>query len=159
MAGLKPPQAAVVKSHGGERWGKRLGETESGECQEDERKRTTEDMSKRDSDDVKTRVINGILGRVRRETAYCSGGVRHGGGVSLTQAFVWNVGTCRLDAKGKPQAGRHVRGKVLMRGTGTEQPVVARKSVKADGAKGLRHPVLEIGQPEMGGADGQDKAV
>ena len=62
MADLKPPQAAVVKSHGGERWRKRLGWTESGECQEDERKRTTEDMSKRDSDDVKTGVIFSILG-------------------------------------------------------------------------------------------------
>jgi hypothetical protein len=159
VADLKPPQAAVVKSHGGERWRKRLGWTESGECQEDERKRTTEDMSKRDSDDVKTRVIFSILGGVRRETAYCSDGVRYGGGVSLTQAFVWNVGTCRLDANGKPQAGRHVRGKVRKRGTGTEQPVVVRKAVKAVGAKGLRHPVLNIGQPEMGGADGQNKAV
>ena len=116
-------------------------------------------MSKRDSDDVKTSVNFGILGGVRRETAYWSDGVRHGGGVSLTQAFVWNVGTCRLDANGKPQAGRHVRGKVRMRGTGTEQPVVARKAGKTAGAKGLRHPVLNMGQPEMGGTDGQNKAV
>ena len=49
--------------------------------------------------------------------------------------------------------------RVPMRGTGAEQLVVAMKSVKADGAKGLRHSVLEIGQPEMGGADGQNKAV
>jgi len=31
------------------------------------------------------------------------GGVRHEGGVSMIQALVWNVGTCRLDAKGKVQ--------------------------------------------------------
>ena len=116
-------------------------------------------MSKRDTGDVKTRVIFRTLGQVRRKTAYCSVGVRHGGGVNLIQALVWNVGTCRLDAKGKPQAGSHVRGKVQMRGTGAEQPVVARKSVKADGAKGLRHSVLKVGQPAMGGADGQNKAV
>ncbi len=33
-----------------------------------------------------------------------------------------------------------------MRGTGAEQLVVAKKSVKADGAKGLRHPVRKEGQ-------------
>ena len=33
----------------------------------------------------------------------CPGGVRHEGGVSLVQALVRNVGTCRLDAKGEVQ--------------------------------------------------------
>jgi hypothetical protein len=36
--------------------------------------------------------------------AYCLGGVRHGGGVSMIQAPVRNVGTCRLDAKEEVQA-------------------------------------------------------
>jgi hypothetical protein len=36
---------------------------------------------------------------------YCFTGVRHEGGVSLTQAWVRNVGTCRSDAKGETQAG------------------------------------------------------
>jgi len=36
--------------------------------------------------------------------AYWLGGVRHEGGVSMVQALVWNVGTCRLDAKGEIQA-------------------------------------------------------
>jgi hypothetical protein len=30
----------------------------------------------------------------------------HAGGVNLDQALVWNVGTCRPDAKGETQAGR-----------------------------------------------------
>ena len=35
-----------------------------------------------------------------------------------------------------------------MRGTGAEQPVVAKKSVKADRAKGLRHPARNGSQPQ-----------
>jgi len=30
-------------------------------------------------------------------------GIRHKGGMTLVQAFVRNVGTCRLDAKGEIQ--------------------------------------------------------
>jgi hypothetical protein len=41
-----------------------------------------------------------------------------------------------------------------MRGTGADQPVVARMPGNAGGAKGLNHPALAKGQPEMGGADG-----
>ena len=37
------------------------------------------------------------------QPAYCPGGDRHQGGVSLAQAPVRNVGTCRPDAKGEPQ--------------------------------------------------------
>ena len=37
--------------------------------------------------------------------ADCPGGVRHKGGVTLIQALVWNVGTCRLDVKGETQVG------------------------------------------------------
>ena len=35
---------------------------------------------------------------------YCPTGTRHEGGVTLTQALVRNVGTCRPDAKGEIQA-------------------------------------------------------
>jgi len=35
---------------------------------------------------------------------YCPTGVRHVGGVTLNQALVRNVGTCRPDAKGEAQA-------------------------------------------------------
>jgi hypothetical protein len=37
---------------------------------------------------------------------FCPGGIRHEGGVTLNQALAWNVGTCRLDAKGEIQVGR-----------------------------------------------------
>jgi hypothetical protein len=42
-------------------------------------------------------------GQVQGEPVYCLGGVRHKGGVNLIQAFVRNVGTCRLDVKGEAQ--------------------------------------------------------
>jgi hypothetical protein len=42
--------------------------------------------------------------------AYCLDGVRHAGGVNLIQAFVWNVGTCRPDAKGETQGGSTPKG-------------------------------------------------
>jgi len=43
------------------------------------------------------RVVN--PGRVQRESAACLDGTRHKGGVTLDQALVRNVGTCRLDVK------------------------------------------------------------
>lgn len=41
---------------------------------------------------------------------YGSTGVRHEGGVTLIQAWVRNVGTCRSDAKGDAQAGSPRKG-------------------------------------------------
>ncbi len=82
------------------------------------------------------------------------GGVRCGGGVTLFQALLGNVGTCRLDVKGEVQVVNAIRTSVPMPGTGTEQLVVALKPGNAGGAKGLRHSVLTLGQPERGGAHG-----
>ena len=42
-------------------------------------------------------------GQIQGQPAYCLGGVRHKGSVTLIQAFVWNVGTCRSDVKGETQ--------------------------------------------------------
>ena len=39
-----------------------------------------------------------------------------------------------------------------MRGTGAEQPVVVMKRLKDRGAKGLRYPAENMGQPAWGGA-------
>ena len=53
--------------------------------------------------------------------------------------------------------------KVLMQGIGAEQAVVVRKLSNGGGAKGseseLYYSVLKISQPEMGGANGQNKAI
>ena len=45
-----------------------------------------------------------------------------------------------------------------MRRTGAEQLVVAMKSVKADGAKGLHRLAGNAGQPKAGGAGDESKA-
>jgi hypothetical protein len=43
------------------------------------------------------------LGLMLKASAYCQRGVRREGGVSPFLARVWNLGTCRLDAKGVAQ--------------------------------------------------------
>jgi hypothetical protein len=55
--------------------------------------------------DVETGGLSLSQEKVQREPAYCLDGVRHAGGVNLIQALVWNVGTCRPDAKGEAQVG------------------------------------------------------
>ncbi len=82
------------------------------------------------------------------------GGVRCVGGVTLFQALLGNVGTCRLDVKGEVQVVNATRTSVPMPGTGTEQPVVVMKRSNVRAAKGLRHSVSRLGQPERGGAHG-----
>ena len=57
----------------------------------------------------------------------CPGGIRHVGGAKPDQALVWNVRTCRPDAKGDVRAAETVRISVPMRGTGAEQFVVGTK--------------------------------
>jgi len=100
----------------------------SGEVQGDERKRTTDEVSK-----TKGRRQNWsrtlLQDKSRGEPVYCLGGVRHKGGVNLIQALVWNVGTCRPDAKGETQSGRPTRARVPMRGTGADQLVLVLKSL------------------------------
>ena len=71
--------------------------------------------------------------------------------MTLFQALLGNVGSCRLDVKGEVQVGNTVRTSVPMPGTGTEQLVVVMKRSNVRGAKGLRHSVLTLGQPERGG--------
>jgi hypothetical protein len=57
----------------------------------------------------------------------CPGGIRHLGGAKPDQALVWNVRTCRLDAKGDVQAAKSARTRVPMRDTETEWSVVGKK--------------------------------
>ena len=55
-------------------------------------------------DDVKTGGLSLTRDKSGGDLLYCPGGVRHEGGVNSVQALVWNVGTCRPDAKGEAQA-------------------------------------------------------
>jgi hypothetical protein len=54
-------------------------------------------------------------------------GIRHVSGAKPDRALVWNVRTCRPDAKGGVRAAKTARARVPMRGTGTEQFVVGMK--------------------------------
>ena len=92
--------------------------------------------------------------RIQRVPADWLGGVRCGIGVTLFQALFGNVGTCRLDVKGEVQVVNTTRMRVPMPSTGAEQPVVVMKRSNVCGAKGLRHSVSRLGQPERGGARG-----
>ena len=77
--------------------------------QEDERKRTTDEVSKRNESTSKLAAYQ-TPGSVRGRPADCPDGVRHKGGMNLIQAFVWNVGSCRPDAKGETQGGGPTKG-------------------------------------------------
>ena len=57
----------------------------------------------------------------------CPSGIRHVGGAKPDQALVWNVRTCRPDARGEDQVAKTARTRVPMRGTGAEQFVVGLK--------------------------------
>ncbi len=74
--------------------------------------------------------------------------------MTLFQALLGNVGTCRLDVKGEVQVVNAIRTSVPMPGTGTEQLVVALRPGNAGVAKGLRHSVSHVGQPARGGTHG-----
>jgi RNA-directed DNA polymerase len=86
--------------------------------------------------------------KAQEAPAYCLGGVRHKGGGNLVQASVRNVGTCASDAKGVRRSGSTTKARVPMPKTGADGLVVARRPVKAGGAKGPSQPVTVGGQPK-----------
>ena len=124
--GLQPPQAASVKSRGGERCGK--GGTRSRQVRYGKTSESEPPMTCRNTTDgVRTGEECRPWDKFGRilETGPC--GTRLVGGVSPYQALVWNVGTCRPDAKGDVQVEAPMRTRVPMRGTGAEQPVIGKK--------------------------------
>jgi hypothetical protein len=70
----------------------------------------------------------------------------------LPEAIGRNVGTWDSDVNGEAASGRTTRVRVRKRRPGAEQPVVAVKPRKRDGAKGLCYGAEFNGQPVMGGA-------
>ena len=63
--------------------------------QEGERKRTSDEVSKC-LDDIETEECTHLRDEEWGVPVYCPCGVRHEGGASLTQALIWNMGTCRF---------------------------------------------------------------
>jgi hypothetical protein len=60
----------------------------------------------------------------------------------LTQAFAWNVRTCRRDVKRKLQARDTARRKVSMHGTGAETSVVVK--ISAEKQRERREVVIQL---------------
>jgi hypothetical protein len=75
-------------------------------------------------------------------------GCRRIWGTSPIQASVWNMGTSRLDGNAGLQVAESMRSREQMRGTGADQPVVAKKGRKRSGAKGLSRSVFKTQQPQ-----------
>ena len=103
-AGFKPPQAARVKSPGGERcWKRRKLFRQVG-------------LEETNASEPLMTCRNVLNRRRNRDLDFCPAskgwgvpadgptGVRHEGGVTSRQASVRNTGTCRPDAKGEIQA-------------------------------------------------------
>ena len=103
-------------------------------------------------DDVKTGGESLTRDQSGGQPAYCPLGVRHEGGVILIQAFVWNVGTCRLDAKGATQAETPQESEYRCEAQGRSNPYERRRLCNGAGAKGLRYLALSLSQPTRGGA-------
>ena len=73
----------------------------SGEDQGDERKRTIDEVSKIEM--TSKLVASRTPGSTQGKPVDCLSGVRHKGGANLIQAFAWNTGNYRPDAKGETQ--------------------------------------------------------
>ena len=104
-------------------------------------------------DDVETAGVSLPWDELRRCLLTDRSGIQHSGGLSLPEAIEWNVGTWDSDANGEVTSGRTMRARIRKRSPGAEQLVVATKSRKRDGAKGLRHGAEFKRQPAMGGTD------
>jgi hypothetical protein len=129
---------------------------------------------------IETRPLWRPWDEARKGPVYGPGGDRRIGGVSLIQAFMWNMGTWRPDTtirreanrtawpvgswppegrgpkarvKGDTQGEATSRVRVPKRDAGADQLVVAVKPGNSGRAKGLDRLASGVGQPERGGAN------
>jgi hypothetical protein len=103
--------------------GRQSRQVRSGEASESEPLMTCRNAK----DDVKTGGASSFRDQFGGCPEDCPSDIRHVGGAKPDQALVWNVRTCRPDAKGDVQAAQTARIRVPMRGTGAEQLVGGRK--------------------------------
>ncbi len=120
---LRPSKAVVVSVAA--KGGTRSRQVWSGEASESKPL-----MKCRNSiDDVKTGGATFSRDQFGGGPEACPSGIRHVGGAKSDQALVWNVRTCRPDAKGDVRAAETARIRVPRRGTGAEQSVVGTKAL------------------------------
>src|SRR5258707_3779608 len=123
---LKPPQAAVVKSDGGERCGNAGTRFRQARLREASASKPSMKCRKR----IRRCQNRGLTlppGSARGNPEACPSGIRHVGGAKLNQALVWNVRTCAAMQRERSQAAHTARIRVPMRSTGTEQLLVGTK--------------------------------
>src|SRR5205807_1329154 len=157
--GSKPPQAAPVKSRGGERCGKgappvrqvRAKKANASEPPMTCRKRSEDIETEGESlpreqpggDLLTARAVSGI--KVARAWLR----LRCGTWEPVAPIGRLPEGVSRRGPRdGDPQAAGTARGRVRMRGTGADRLVVALKPGNAGGAKGADCPGLWTGQPK-----------
>ena len=157
--GPKPPQAASVKSRGGERCGKcatRLRQVRTRKASASEPLMTCrEDLPTSKpglaqwpgmspgATCIAARAMSGM------EAARAWTRLWHGTWepvVPTLTAVNWTDLVPR-SREGEPQVSKRARGRVPMRGTGADRPVLATKPGNAGGAKGPGHPGSVGGQP------------
>src|SRR5215510_4884977 len=103
---FKPPQAAVVKSNGGER----CGNAGTGFRQARLREASASKPSMKCRNRIRRCQNRGLTlppGSARGNPEVCPSGIRHVDGARLNQALVRNVRTCRSDAKGEVSSGQN----------------------------------------------------
>ena len=64
--------------------------------------------------------------------------------MTLNQASLWKVGTCRPDVKGETQVGGPQESESSDAGHRDRPTRLVKKSRNGDGAKGLDHPALPL---------------
>jgi len=80
-----------------------------------------------ESDVVKTGLRAQGRDKSRGWSECCRGGNRCTGGMTVIQALVRNMGTCRCDVKGDSQVAEIIRLRVPMHSTGADRSVVVMK--------------------------------
>jgi|HubBroStandDraft_1064217.scaffolds.fasta_scaffold261516_2 hypothetical protein len=82
-------------------------------------------MRRRKQNQAMSKLNSGVSsGQVREECDCCSHGIRRRSGMSIIQAFTWNVRTFVSDVKGKGTSGDPVRLKVPKRIQGADVLIV-----------------------------------
>jgi hypothetical protein len=157
--GLKPPQAASVKSRGGERcgqgaprvrqvWTRKASESEPlMTCREDlpasKPGQSVRPGMSPGATCIAARAVSGMEAARAWSRLWCGTWEPV---VPITTAVHWTQ-TVPRSREEEPQAERTARGRVPMRGTGADRPVVATRPGNAGGAKGPGHPGSLGGQP------------
>jgi hypothetical protein len=161
--GCKPPQAASVKSRGGERCGKggqsvrQVWIEKASESEPSLTCRNAEDGIKTEGHGSPRDELGGYLSTAQvvpgMEVARARFRLRYGTWepvAPMLSAVQWTY-RVRWPREGGPQAAITGRGRVPMRGTGTDRIVVAVMLGNASGAKEADCPGSFDGQPPSGG--------